>query len=211
MSSTYPAGQANNNAEDRLGKNARAILFIELAALLHDIGKLNKGFLRYRQEWQGEKNMPDPHADKFLENHETFKALIPKEFKNITLKQYSALFDEGDFSIQKAIDEHVNKKSKGDVMKVIKAADRNDSAIDRNNPLFSAEQKTGQIFRSNVFGNECGSPDRVVDMDKQNEYRKKLYNNLAPLLSDYFSVDDCETFDCLINSTTASFFQHSPL
>lgn len=190
MSSTYPAGQANHNAEARLEKNAQAILFIELAALLHDIGKLNKGFLMYRQEWQGEKNMPDPHADKFLEKHETFKALIPKEFKDITLDLYSALFDEKDFSIQKAIDEHVNKKSKGDVMKIIKAADGNDSAIDRNNPLFSAEQKTGQIFRSNVFGNECGSPDRVVDMDKQDEDREKLYNDLAPLLSDYLPVDD---------------------
>ena len=88
MSSTYPAGQANNN-EGRLEKNANAILFIELAALLHDIGKLSKGFLRYRREWQGEKGLPDPHADKFLENHETFKALIPKEFKDITLKLYS--------------------------------------------------------------------------------------------------------------------------
>jgi CRISPR-associated Csx11 family protein len=185
MSSTHPAGQAKHNAEDRLEKNAQAILFIELAALLHDIGKLNKGFLRYRQEWQGKKDMPDPHADKFLEKHETFKALIPKEFKNITLERYSTLFDEGDFSIQKAIDEHDEQ----DVMKVIKAADRNDSAIDRNNPLYSAEQKTGQIFRSNVFGNECGSPDRVVNMDRQDEYRMKLYKDIAPLLSDYLPLD----------------------
>lgn len=190
MSSTYPADQANHNAEDRLKKNAQAILFIELAALLHDIGKLSKGFLRYRQEWQGEKGLPDPHADKFLENHEIFKELIPKEFKDITLERYSALFDETDFSIQKAVDEHGDETSNGDVMKVIKAADGNDSAIDRNNPLYSAEQKTGQIFRSNVFGNECGSPDRVVDMDKQDEYREKLYNDLASLLSDYLSADD---------------------
>ena len=188
MSSTYPAGQANNN-EGRLEKNANAILFIELAALLHDIGKLSKGFLRYRREWQGEKGLPDPHADKFLENHETFKALIPKEFKDITLKLYSTSFDEIDFSIQKAVDEHdePDKQDEQDVMKVIKAADKNDSAIDRNNPLYSAEQKTGQIFRSNVFGNECGSPDRVVDMDSQDGYRKKLYKDLAPLLSDYLS------------------------
>ncbi len=185
MSSIYPADRANDNAKDFLKKNAHAILFIELAALLHDIGKLSKGFLRYRQEWQRKKKEPDPHADKFLEKHETFKTLIPKEFKDITLGKYSTTFDEEDFSIKKAVDEHVNKESNGAVMKVLKAADRNDSAIDRNNPLYSAEQKTGQIFRSNVFGNECGSPDRIIDLEKQDEYRKKLYQELARLLPDY--------------------------
>ena len=190
MSSTHPANQTTGNAQDVLKKHAHAILFIELAALLHDIGKLSKGFLRYRQEWQGKKDMPDPHADRFLEKHEKFKTLIPKEFKDITLQQYSTIFKEADFSIQKAVDEHVNKDSNGAVMKVLKAADANDSAVDRNNPLFSAEQKTGQIFRSNVFGNECGTFDRIVNLEKQEEYRKTLYQKLVRLLPDYLREGD---------------------
>lgn len=35
-----------------LQDNRNAILFIELAGLLHDIGKLSKAFLEYRQTWQ---------------------------------------------------------------------------------------------------------------------------------------------------------------
>jgi hypothetical protein len=35
-----------------LVNNRNSILFVELAGLLHDIGKLSMAFLQYRQTWQ---------------------------------------------------------------------------------------------------------------------------------------------------------------
>lgn len=47
------------------------ILFIELAGLLHDIGKLSKVFLEYRQTWQD-----DPHGyDNDLMTTHTLKGM----------------------------------------------------------------------------------------------------------------------------------------
>lgn len=59
------------------------ILFIELAGLLHDIGKLSKVFLEYRQTWQDDPHGydNDPHDHSYLERYEVFKDLIPSEFK----------------------------------------------------------------------------------------------------------------------------------
>ena len=65
---------------------------------------------------------------------------------------------------------------------MLKAADGVDAAIDRNNPLWSAEQKD-KIFKSNVFGYESG---RVVDFESQEKARQELYISLNRMLPDYF-------------------------
>ena len=57
---------------------------------------------------------------------------------------------------------------------MLQAVDGIDSAIDRNNPLFSAEQKD-TIFKSNVFGYERG---RIVTFESQEVARKELYTCL---------------------------------
>ncbi len=175
-----------DNPLNKLQENRNAILFIELAGLLHDIGKLSKVFLEYRQKWQYyDGNYLDPHVDKFLvtDKYEPFISLIPEEFYIQKLNEPTNTdFKEKDFSIKKAVHDHDDKKSSGDIMKMLIAADGVDAAIDRNNPLWSAEQKD-KIFKSNVFGYESR---RVVDFESQEKARQELYISLNRMLPDYF-------------------------
>lgn len=136
---------------DKLREARRQILFIELAGLLHDIGKLSKAFLEYRQAWQDDPNGydRDPHDHAYFD-HETFKALIPRGFEKEIEKFGGENFGEPGFSIRRAAHHHVKPDEDMLIVKMLNAADGVDSAIDRNNPLWSAEQKIG-IFRSNVF------------------------------------------------------------
>lgn len=174
---------------DKLRTCRNQILFIELAGLLHDIGKLSKVFLEYRQTWQSDPHGydNDPHDHLYLERHEIFKDLIPSEFKKKKINDIPALGKDGciswepDFSIEKAVHFHTQP---GDTLinKMLKAADGVDSAIDRNNPLWSAEQKD-TIFRSNVFGHERG---RIVTFESQEKARKELYAFLSKSLPGYF-------------------------
>ncbi|RJO61284.1 CRISPR-associated protein Csx11 [candidate division WS5 bacterium] len=170
----------------KLQGNKNQILFIELCGLLHDIGKLSKAFLEYRQKWQDFIDLPDPHVDKFLDSdkNEPFLSLIPKEFSTKkTIELINSGFKETDFSIKKAVHEHVDKRSTGDIMLLLRVADGIDSAIDRNNPLWSAEQKTGNIYKSNVFGYESG---RIITFESQEKARQELYISLSRMLPDYF-------------------------
>lgn len=173
---------------DKLQQNRNAILFIELAGLLHDVGKLSKKFLEYRMKWQDDPNGwgNDPHDNQFLEKHETetLKAFVEDSFK----KDLSSLFQktdfgEKDFSIWKAIEGHT-KSSGGDITRLLQAADRSDSIIDRNNPLWSNEQREA-IYRSNVFGYEAGRRVNLLDLEKA---RRSLYEDLNKLLKDYLNT-----------------------
>jgi len=81
-----------------LQDNRQAILFIELAGLLHDIGKLSEAFLVYRKTWhkdpKGYDN--DPHDHDFLDKEDTkFQGLIPPGFET---KIPINIFGEEDFS-----------------------------------------------------------------------------------------------------------------
>lgn len=165
----------------KLQNNRSAILFIELAGLLHDIGKLSKDFLEYRRKWHDDPNGydNDPHDHDFLNNDTSLKSLIPSVFKDTIPND---ILGEKDFSIERAVHRHVNPTELMNITRMLKAADGIDAAIDRNNPLFSAEQKI-DIYRSNVFGHE---KDRCVDILEQEKLRKELYQFLAQHLPDYF-------------------------
>lgn len=171
---------------NKLIRNRNQIHFVELAGLLHDIGKLSKVFLEYRQKWQDDPHGydNDPHDHLYLERHEVFKHLIPPDFKTDITKINAFAKGgcskwESSFSIEKAI--HTHTKPDENINKMLKAADGIDSAIDRNNPLFSAEQKDA-IFKSNVFGYEKG---RIVTFESQEEARQKLYRFLNSKLPAY--------------------------
>lgn len=174
----------------KLEENRNAILFIELAGLLHDVGKLSKKFLEYRMKWQDDPNGwgNDPHDNQFLTNHEApdLRNLMEEIFKkNLDSILQQAGFTEKDFTIRKAIEEHT-RSPKGDIMKLLQSADRVDSIVDRNNPLWSNEQKD-KIYRSNVFGYETG---RRIDIQSQEIARRKLYENLQNLLNGYLTQFD---------------------
>lgn len=200
-----------NNPFDELKNNRNQILFIELAGLLHDIGKLSQKFLHYRKTWQDDPEgwFKDPHEHEYLDEHEVFKDLIPDKF----LCKISRIaspdgydFGEKNFSIRKAVHDHhykdEDKEKIGNITKMLKAADGKDAAIDRNNPLFSAEQKD-TIYRSNVFGFE----DRIIDYKSQEDARKKLYKALQVKLTDYFCNFDDTTRRSILNKIRKAFEQ----
>lgn len=173
---------------DKLNNNRNQILFIELAGLLHDIGKLSKAFLEYRQIWQSDPHGydNDPHDHSYLERHEVFKDLVPSEFKKkpdeiSSLGKSGCISWEPDFSIEKAIHRHT-QPAEAVINKMLQAADGIDAAIDRNNPLWSAEQKD-MVFKSNVFGYE---KERMVTFESQEMARKELYGFLGKSLPGYF-------------------------
>ncbi len=176
-----------NEPLKELEDNKQGILFIELAGLFHDIGKLSRKFLQYRKEWQDDPNgwdkESDPHAHKYLRVHEGFKTLIPDEFRKEIKFLNCYDFGENDFSIWKAVHDHHEKNPDGLIIQMLKAADSKDAAIDRNNPLFSAEQKDS-IYRSNVFGFE---DQRMIEIDEQEKIRQELYINLKTNLPKYFN------------------------
>lgn len=197
-----------DNPFDELKNNRNQILFIELAGLLHDIGKLSQKFLHYRKTWQGDPEgwlKKDPHEHEYLGEHEVFNDLIPDEFQceiSEIASPDSYDFGETDFSIRKAVHDHNKSESVGNITKMLKAADGKDAAIDRNNPLFSAEQND-TIYRSNVFGFE----DRIVDYKSQEDARKKLYKDLNKKLAGYFTNFDISIRRSILNKIREAFEQ----
>jgi CRISPR-associated Csx11 family protein len=189
-------------AADYLNRDRRRlILFVELAALLHDIGKLSSHFISYRQRWQqmedGWNN--DPHEKWFSDSIENLSN-VPDGF-GITLAKlgisvsFSAkdarLDDSADFSVKKAVRYHGDPKDGDILIQLIKAADCNDSAVDRNNPLFSAEQLQGEsVYKSNVFGFESS----VIEPEALDVIRGELYDALSPLLKIYFDGNGSGAF-----------------
>lgn len=187
----------------KLHDKRNQILFIELAGLLHDIGKLSKVFLEYRQEWQDIPNGwdIDPHDHEYLDKHEVYSNLIPSEFENYKIP---ANIDSGEenFSIKKAIDFHT-KPGEDLILKLLKAADGLDSAIDRNNPLWSAEQKN-KIFKSNVFGYEG---NKIVTVESQEKARHVLYAFLGNMLPGYLDHFDSKVRIKILSGIKKAFDQ----
>jgi len=198
-----------DNLKEKLNKFRPYILWVELGALLHDLGKLSKAFIEYRKSWHADPkgwDEKDPHDHNFLERdhvYETFpqvKRLFESKIQDFMLCGEKELF--GSFSIERAIHEHTNPNSKkGDILLInmLRAADGVDAAIDRNNPLFSAEQcdrtlpKEAQdkiVFRSNVYGFE--GKETLIDVERLDTERENLYKNIGndlELYSRYFNWD----------------------
>ena len=186
------------------------ILWMELAGLLHDIGKLSRLFIEYRTKWQeridGRNWYNDPHQG-FLDSEKPLiekyhpdlnKALNlslrelledwrikdewDKKFKdNLPLAENYNLYD---YNLYGMVREHESAHSP--ISALLRASDSKDSAIDRNNPLLVGEQKDiGSIFFSTVFGHE-----EKIDVSKLEEERKNLFNFLNARLPDYLTGKD---------------------
>ncbi|OPY72511.1 MAG: hypothetical protein A4E62_00833 [Syntrophorhabdus sp. PtaU1.Bin002] len=170
---------------NKLVSHRNQVLFIELAGLLHDVGKLSRAFLEYRQAWQedpkGYDN--DPHDHQYLDRPQSREDAIPSKFDKPIGSLGGFNFYEPDFSIRKAVNFHTSPGDCDLIGYMLNAADSVDSAMDRNNPLWSAEQKEkGIIYCSNVFGHEHST----VCFDDQEGKRRQLYKSLNNELDAYF-------------------------
>lgn len=181
--------------ELELLQEQRAPLFhLELAGLLHDIGKLQTAFLEYRANYQRSVRK-DPHEcaflsrgadlDKVLDQRDRFKSLI-----DYFQEKIGSLAPDGEWRLRaangdeivldKSMAELVGMHTKPDTSELaqwLKAADSKDAAEDRNNPLVVNEQSAkAQIFKSTVFGYET-----PVEADLE-VVRKTLYQALQDTL-----------------------------
>lgn len=183
------------------------ILWWEICALLHDIGKLSDEFLYYRQNWH---LWPDGYSKRDPHEHwfDTVPDALLNEFSDLRrffgeplANQTSSL--TGVISIRHAVLDHTNPKD--ELMELLKRADSSDSAYDRNNPLFGCEQTCHadpaarpELFRSNTFGYESeqtrvymgefnsadgiDKPPRRVSDGILTRARRELYQELERLL-----------------------------
>jgi CRISPR-associated Csx11 family protein len=181
--------KSSEDLKKRIEKHRSLLILTEIGAILHDIGKLCNVFTEYRREWRkGQKwnYFNDPHEHNFFNND-----IILKKFPALINAFDSTKCDEsvaGDFkeaigyNVKRAVDEHLNPKL--GIIKFLQAADSIDAAIDRNNPLFSADQ-TRRLFHSNVYGFE----GKEIESEKLESLREELYrsftnsNNLEEYLS----------------------------
>ncbi len=206
-----------NNLEERLKQLRPCILWIELGALLHDLGKLSKKFIEYRKSWHTHPRGwdIDPHAPNFLEKDKIYKSntniqqFFEKEvYSLIPSKDIYDLFKT--FSISKSVNKHTD--SDEDILNIIKAADGVDAATDRNNPLFSAEQcnrylpaeaQDKIVFKSNVYGFE--GEETFINMDKLDKEREDLYKQLEIKLEAFTSCFNWELRRSLFKSINKAF------
>ena len=152
------------------------IHWAEAATLLHDIGKLSEEFISYRQKWQkgedGWKWDNDPHVTEFFDKHDRLIGMysgLRKWFED------RVTVNGANVSIADAVHWHIkpdDKKKDNLFLMMLRAADGVDSAIDRNNPLFSAEQ-AGKIFDTDVFGAEL----RSIEPSDLTKHRNNLYKD----------------------------------
>ena len=191
----------------KLLANRYAVLFIELAGLLHDIGKLSAEFIDYRMTWQFDSKGfdKDPHDHEYLAKHERFP--VPKDFKTDikSIANSDCNFCEPDFSIEKAVHNHVNPPAGALINMMLKAADGVDAAYDRNNPLWCNEQKD-KLSVSNVFGWERQTDEAEFYCLQENK-RKELYALLSGWLPRYFVAKGfgCDERGVIIKAIKAAF------
>ncbi|HAJ79691.1 MAG TPA: hypothetical protein DCO75_07955, partial [Fibrobacteres bacterium] len=176
-------------------KYKKFIAWCEIAALLHDIGKLSSVWLEYRRAWQ-EKNQPkwnyynDPHCNDFFHCHDQ-KIASFNDLKNTLQQKINSTIwpSESDYPypseldtlyIEKIVNCHECCSSGKPFLFQLKLADSIDSAYDRNNPLFCREQKTSQLFDTEVFGHECDKKQSKISKTLTEADYAELYLRGVP-------------------------------
>ncbi|MEW6002891.1 MAG: CRISPR-associated protein Csx11 [Nitrospirota bacterium] len=163
------------------------ILWTEIAAFLHDLGKLSNSFYEYRQSWRRKRRgwWEDPHdhdfldGDKLIDKYKILKEIFKKIPHFMANTQYEGAQD---CCIEKFVNTHIRPKD--DLIKLFAVSDGKDAAQDRNNPLFTAEQEKS-IYDTDVFGSEF---QREFDQTATDKIREGLYGKLEKILPKYFET-----------------------
>lgn len=192
------------NLENINPAEKRLILWAEIGALLHDIGKLSNIFLEYRQGWQKCQAITDPEAKAAWGDHWHWGndphdhgflefdyahgklAAFGELWKCLSQKRFEDLRDGPGFTdtIKDLIDKHTEINPQP-IISILKTSDIKDAADNRHDPLFSCDQLGNKVFIASPFGFE-GEERRLNP--QQDEIRKKLYIHLEKLLPDYWSA-----------------------
>ncbi len=217
--------------KEKLEKYRKLIFILELAGLLHDIGKLDSRFIDYRKKWQrnidGFNYRNDPHDDlnkPFFDNDPLLKRfefidlykLLSKNIKSILGKDF---IDEdkiclGDSKInlnisfsdiihwhEKAKDINYNKKG-DNIAQFISLGDSIDSAYDRNNPLYCNEQLN---FNAPIFKSTVFGYETVLENFDYEYLRESVYNALKTFLPTYFELFSSEIRKTLFDQVEMTF------
>ena len=169
------------NLKDKLKECRKLIMTLELAGLLHDTGKLDSRFIDYRRKWQSEKGAKNPHGDIFFDKDDLlgqFDNLKKQLDKPLSEICGHASIPLNNISLKQLVHEHI--KPIHELSEMLKLADSLDSAHDRNNPLYVAEQKEDTVYASSVMGYET-----KILVDSLDDIRKKLYEKLNSILPGY--------------------------
>jgi len=213
---------AEDKLIDKINAAKHFILWAELAGLLHDIGKLSNTFYDYRRNWRSRENgwNSDPHDHRFLEESDNLiKQTQFKDLRGCFNRSLSELYpdirnifpDATKCSIATFVEKHTDPEDS--LTRLLQAADGKDTALDRNNPLFTADQTGGTIYDTDVFGAEYGrefnpqkvDPKKGDDSNTVDDKRRELYTELQNLLPDYLKTYTCEKRHDILEAIKSKF------
>ena len=209
--------------KEKLEKYRKLIFILELAGLLHDIGKLDSRFIDYRKKWQihgkGENGEEwnywnDPHDDPNKPFFDNDPILKKKEFtllSNILSTKLSDIYGEKNiwisghcFNLEIPFKEIMHKHTSAQadhIASFLRLGDSIDSAYDRNNPLLCNEQiDSRETYQSTVFGYENPLNTECFDVLREN-----LYHSLTSKLPNYLTNFDYTTRLEIFNEVEKSF------
>lgn len=204
--------------KEKLEKYRKLIFILELAGLLHDMGKLDSRFIDYRKKWQrnidGFNYRNDPHDDPNKPFFDNDPILKKKEFtllSNILSTKLSDIYGEKNiwiygycFNLEIPFKEIMHKHTSAQTNHIaffLKLGDSIDSAYDRNNPLLCNEQiDLNETYRSTVFGHENQLNTECFDVLREN-----LYYSLTSKLPNYLTYFDYTTRLEIFNEVEKSF------
>jgi CRISPR-associated Csx11 family protein len=200
-----------NMIEEKIGNLRRycpAIIYGEIGALIHDLGKCDEDFIKSHQRGvPGEEKKNYRHHTKILDKD---KELISdpnlRNFFSTTLDNLILPFIPSNaeiipkwglasISFKDFIGKHHDERSRKfrrpdeNLIFLTALADKKDSADDRLMPL-AGQEKGDVYYKASVFGNE-----REVVIDKLNENRRGFYRELASKINNLGKINSNESLN----------------
>ncbi len=181
---------SNNQSIKTIQDCRDAIISVELACLLHDLGKCASSFTQYMLESSQTKkynHMNVLKTDEALVEgnglRDFFENPLATNFLNsIQSRCLPNEWDLNQISIKDFIEKHERTEPKAKLIAFMQIADKKDATDDRNMPLLKQEKET---YISSIFGKE----KRAEELDKA---RKEFYKELSSVWKSYKTQKDMQ-------------------